>query len=346
MLYCAMADLWQSALTRLFSWRRRKPSHPPKKILLANCGSLGDVVLSGWTIAAIKKTYPNCQIGLMITEESKAACATIPPIDWIHPVSPCFSPNQSTGSRIIQFIRFLLFEQSRLAKEVSKIGYDIAVELRPFFPNMIGVFWKAKIPIRIGFKCGGNVPLLTSSSDLPLNGYLSDSYKALLRLIGIDSYSAHAIFLNNRSVLPVVKPYWIFHPCSSDSSKEHPIQLWQKLYAWCEELGLNVYFTGKGEREFQVIQKIIDRPEKNFCNRSDWPQFVQLIGEASGIVSIDSVPIHIASALKIPTVALFQKSKFCPLWRPSASSTFPLGMEGAIEVENIVRIILDCITMR
>ena len=337
--YYALVSYFHRFLRKFFSWRIRKPEKgPPKKILLANWGSLGDVVLSTGVIAQLKSFFPECQIGLITSEESKEVCQTSPPVDWIHTARFWLHPRLKKWEKMRRFLWFLFFEQSRITKEITKIDYDCAIELRPFFPNLIPVFWKAKIPIRIGFMTSGNGHLLSASANWESDRYLPYCYAPLLNLIGIGEippeYLMPQIIVKKRTSLLSQKPYFLFHLCASDPIKELPIKFWQELYAKCKEKGCSIYFTGKGRREFQIIEQVAETPDKNLCDRLSWNQFVQRIQECKGLVSVDSVSIHIAAAFQIPTLALFVSTPSPALWRPPLATTIALGINQPFDAED------------
>lgn len=347
-LYYSLMSLLHSILRILFSWRIRKmDSSSLHKILLANWGSLGDLVLSTGVIAAIKTAYPQCKIGLITSEYSKEVCATSPSIDWIHITRPWLKPGLSKWKKPALILRFAFLDQPKLVKEIAKIEYDCAIELRPFFPNLIPVFWKAKIPIRIGFATSGNDKLLTASSPWRSDQYLPFHYKPLLEQIGIhlkeSNLMMQKIVLKNPPPLLPQKPYLLFHLCSSDPIKELPLQFWKTLYGLCKEKKFQIYFTGKGKREQQLIEQVTANPEENLCNKLSWTQLVQHIQACRGLVSIDSVPIHLAAGLNIPTLALFVNTEFPHVWAPPVSTTQSIGISSPCRVEEAFEIIRNWI---
>ncbi len=322
--------------------RQMKLNKAPKRILLANWGSLGDVVLSVNVIAEVKLAFPDCQIGFITSEQGKEACQALTSIQWIHTANYFLKPGLKRRQKIVSFLRFLWIEQSKIAREIAPIGYDCAIELRPFFPNLIPVFWKARIPVRIGFLASGNETLLTSSIPCFTDRYLPYSYQTLLTLLGVKNRRRSSLLnqLNlTNSTLLAKKPYLLFHLCSSESSKELPLDLWKELYQQCKEWGFTVYFTGKGEREGQIIEQISSQPDENLCNRLNWNELVRHIQECQGLVSVDSVPIHLAAALKIPTLALFVSTPFPLLWKPTLPSTTALGIERPVNLEDALSVI-------
>lgn len=327
----------------LFLWRQ-PVIRPPKKILLGNLGSLGDLVLSTGVIERIKSAFPDCQIGVAVSKESQKVFETAPPVDWIHVLrAPLVKPGQTTWQKIVDFLRFSWIDQPRFASEIASVGYDSAIELRPFFPNLTPLFWKAKIPIRIGFAAGMNGRLLNVPVDWKGDRYLPHCYSSLLAQIGIEQKGPQTLMprmiLKNPPPLLTQKPYLLFHLSSFKPEKELPIEFWRALYLKCKEWGWTIYFTGKGEREFRIIEEVTKDPKENLCDRLSWKQLVQHVKECSGLISIDSVPIHLAASFGTPTLALFWRTHLPLLWKPDVSTTIALGIEKPLNIEDALQVI-------
>lgn len=326
----------------LFYWRRlrRSSTKPPRKILLANWGTFGDLVLSTGVIAKLRSEIPGCKIGLLASQEAIQVCLTTPPVDWIHIAQTYLQPGQTRWQKIYHFFRFNFFEQHQIAKKIARIGYDCAIELRPFFPNLIPILWKARIPVRIGFDTSGNGELLSATAEWKGECYLPECYNELLSCIGIKKSDLLPRFvLQNLSPLPTKKPYLLFHLCSSNPTKELPIVFWKSLYTKAKEWGFSVYFSGKGERELRIIEQIAIESSENLCNKLSWEELVQCIQECAGLVSIDSVPIHIAAGLQIPTLALFVNTEFPLLWKPSVLSTQSIEVKEPFDSKEALQVI-------
>ncbi len=314
-----------------------------QRILLANWGALGDVVLSSGVIAEIRAKFPECKIGFLVSKKSKVVLETCPPVDWIHEVHSWFVPGAPFWKNFLCYVQFLLTQQRELANQLAQIKYDAAIELRPFIPNIIPLFWKARIPVRIGFSASGNSGLLNHPVEWNCQEYLPYCYPSLLEEIGISLTDRKQILpkisSKNDKPLLVNKPYLLFHLCSSDDRKELPIEFWHSLKLKCQHAGYSVYFTGMGNREKRIIDHVIDDPHFNLCNRLDWDQLVQHIQHAHGIVSVDSVPVHLAAAFDVPCVVIFRRANSSNLWNPDRSTTHAFQFKDSDLVEPIFDVI-------
>ncbi|MBS0606244.1 MAG: glycosyltransferase family 9 protein [Verrucomicrobia bacterium] len=320
-----LLDFYHFFLTRFFFWKNKPSRQAPQKILLANWGALGDVVLSSGVIAVIRTKFPECKIGFLASKKSKVALESCPPVDWVHEADSWLAPGRSFWKNGLNYLHFLLTQQRRLAKELSQIKYDIAIELRPFLPNVIPLLWNAGIPVRIGFSSSGNSRLLNQTIEWHSQDYLPYCYPSLLKKLDILLTDPDQILpkISSNSLSPLLAkwPYLLFHLCSSDDRKELPLDFWRSLRCKCEQAGYKVYFTGMGNREKENIDKVAKDNEFNLCNRLDWKQLVQHIQSAQGIVSVDSVPIHLAAALDVSCAAIFRNTNYSHLWKPNRTTT-------------------------
>lgn len=343
-LFFNLLHVYHLFLTHLFFWRtKRRQGHAPQRILLANWGALGDVVLSSGVIAEIRTKFPECKIGFLVSKKSKVVLETCPPVDWIHEVHSWFVTGQPCWKNFLYYVQFIFTQQRKLAKELAQINYDTAIELRPFVPNIIPLFWSARIPVRIGFSSSGNSGLLNYPVEWNCQEYLPYCYPSLLEKIEISLANKEQILpkISSKKDNPLLanKPYLLFHLCSSDDRKELPIEFWNSLKLKCQQAGYSVYFTGMGKREKAIIDRVADNPSFNLCNRLDWDQLVQHIQHAQGIVSVDSVPVHLAAAFDVPCSVIFLSTNFSNHWNPNRSTTHAFQFKDCNLVEPVFDVI-------
>ncbi|HSX10942.1 MAG TPA: glycosyltransferase family 9 protein [Chlamydiales bacterium] len=319
--------------SRLLSAKLTKPPQV-NRILLSNWASLGDVLLSTSVVHALKKHFPTIQIGFLVSSNSKQVLEHCREIDWIHTLDPWDSPNKTRFGRLLNLMKHYLFSSTRVIKEIKKINYDHAIELRPFFPNTITVLSRAQIPHIIGFNSSGNTPLLSKCVPWVGNDYVKNCYKDLLIHLGLQREEMDLKCLVEIPAAVGVQfdhPYIIFHLCSSVKEKDVSIAFWAALYEKCKAKGLTVYFTGKGARDRSMIQQITSDLKENLCDQLTWSQLCSVIKNSKGIVSVDSVPIHIAAALSVPFIVLFQRTHELELWFPTDSKGVYFDMNQPVD---------------
>jgi ADP-heptose:LPS heptosyltransferase len=311
-LLAALLDGWHS----LFKRDLPPPDQRPKRLLLSNWGSLGDVLLATSVIAPIKEHYPDCEIGFLVSEKGEKALSGISGIDRVHICKWQLSAKSTLG-RLLQFMRFR--RQTRtLVQEIALAGYDTFVELYPFFPNSITLGRAAHIPRRIGFDTSGGKPLLTDCVKWEKEGYLLNCYRWLLKPLAIDHHPSVPLALSD---LPEHSPI-ILHTGSSNKEKELPITFWKELYRLLKKEGYSLAFTGAGERQKEMIAKIGATEAENQCDKLPWNDFVSWVARSPCVITIDSVSAHIAAAAGRPLIVFYLKKLNIGLWKPEKALAF------------------------
>lgn len=306
---------------RFMNWLwKREEVREPRRILLANWGALGDLVLSSGVISAVRAQFPGCKIGFLTSKASAVVLETCSEVDWIHSFELWSSPSHSALRKSVDLLKFCWIGQRKIAKELIPMQYDMAIELRPFLVNLIPVFWFAKIPRRVGFTTSGNYPRLTDRIEWPGNRYLPHAYGAMPWL--------------KRGRSPIGGKYLVFHIGSSDARKELPLAFWKKLLSLSTEY--RVIWTGRGDREFQMIEALDE--DNNYCNQLSWKQFVDVIGGALGVVSVDSCATHVAAVFKVPTAVIFRATPSSSIWMPDHPFATAFQFSDALKPEEVFNI--------
>jgi ADP-heptose:LPS heptosyltransferase len=304
----------------------------PKKILLCNIANFGDVVISTTVLPVLKKHYPNCEIGFLTgSAAGKAVLQHHPLVSKIH----CFDHwyiHRGQGeckAALHSFwgprkpLRFpglciaALHHKMTSGQAVKEIhGYDIAIDLYPYFPNAIPLLAKAEIPIRIGYTTGGFSNLLTH----PIEWHFHDRYVGfahlhLLETLGIDTKGESPLPCYNYKRRQ--RDHVVVHMGSSSPLKEWDINRWIELIRRCEAAGWNICLTGKGLREQELCTQVAAATAaKNLCDQLDWADFVSTIQEARLLIAVDSAAVHIAAAASTPTIVLYAGMNSPHMWLP------------------------------
>jgi heptosyltransferase II len=136
-----------------------------------------------------------------------------------------------------------------------------------------------------------------------------------------------------RSLKP--SPYIVLAPGSAWNTKKWGNHNYFKVAEMCAKLGYRVVVVGSAS-EAGVTQNefIVD-----LCGKTSLPELVSVISQSSVVVANDSAPVHIASLLNTPTIALFGPTipefGFAPFSKPSVVienhhlSCRPCSMHGA-----------------
>ncbi len=100
------------------------------------------------------------------------------------------------------------------------------------------------------------------------------------------------------------RPLAALHPYATHPNKAWPAGHWERLVTLLEEAGWNWFIVGRGEA---LVAR--ENPEKqesrDFTNRTDLRQTCALLARAQVLVTNDSGPMHLATAVGTTVAALF-----------------------------------------
>src|SRR5205823_1240959 len=119
------------------------------------------------------------------------------------------------------------------------------------------------------------------------------------------------------------EPFAIFHPGSAREDKFWETDRWAAAITFtAQELGLRPVLSGgdnAAERgHLAAIRKQLEIPAVDLSAQLDLLTLAALVDKARLLVTVDSAPMHLASALKTPQVILFGPTN--PFhWRPRNS---------------------------
>ena len=271
------------------------------KILLVQTAFLGDVILSTAVIAAIRKIYPDSELWMMTT---KAAAPLVEHDPELAGVIRFDKRGEYSGFGGIR----------KMAGELKEFGFDKAYSLHRSFRTSV-LLYLSGIPERIGFKESKAHWLYTRSvnrhkgvHDVLRNLSLLQGDCALdqlsddLRLFGVGTGSLPA---KAKELVEGDSSYVVMAPGSVWLTKRWD---WRQYRALAEKLleeQRKVVFIGS-KTDRALTEKVGEGLDAlNFAGDLSLDETITLISRASLLVCNDSMPLHIGSALKVPTVAVF-----------------------------------------
>ncbi|MBF8263973.1 MAG: putative lipopolysaccharide heptosyltransferase [Parachlamydiales bacterium] len=277
-----------------------------RRVLVMKLRHLGDVLLTSPVFFALKKALPQAQIDAYVYGQAAPMLEGHPAI-----------------SEILQYdlewkkLPWL----SRLGKEISVLRrirnnqYDLMINLTEGDRGAMAARFSGAA-IRVGVDQRKvythkvkNCPTLRHTVERQLDSlrrigiFPSDDEKELFLSVpdvAIDSVRQRVGF----------EKFILIHPASRWRFKCWPAQKMEALAQRLIERGERIVFSsGPSDDEVQMVDEIIkDLPKELYCNlagRLSLKELAALIQMSSALICSDSVPLHIASALKTPVVALF-----------------------------------------
>lgn len=288
------------------------------RILLVQLRRLGDLILTTPAILALRQKFPRAHIALAIAGECESLVPAIPAIDHVFVVK--------RGMRNVTLARKLRGASFDWAIDFTQNDRSGWLSLVSGAPRRIAsAQWQRKGKLRARFY-NDFVPCAMKDT------HTVDYHLALLQPLGIASGSiepALALPQNFQDAAARIerdlggKPFAIFHPGSTRPEKFWVPDRWAEVIAFARtRLGLEpVISSGNSPLERAHIDEIhshLSVPVIDLASRLELLTLAALIARARLLVTVDSAPTHLATALKTPQVVLFGPTN--PFhWHPRTS---------------------------
>jgi len=284
-----------------------------KEILIIRTAYIGDVVMALPLLKPIRERFANAKISFLTSTNAKEVVENNPYVDEIITYDP-FWFYDSEKREYINFIRGL-----------RKRSFDLVIETRGDIREIMFLVFPLKARYKVSYDVGGGGCFL--SHVVPYNGTVHrvEYHLNITRFLGCktcedvewgiyltenEKKSVKEI-LNEEGVTPD-KPVIALHP---GSRKELKCWFPERYAAVADfiasELGATVILTGAPD-EVSLVESVKELME----NRPVVLAGKMTLRELAGVISLcslficnDSAPMHIAAAMKTPTIAIFGPSK-------------------------------------
>ena len=273
----------------------------PERILVRATNWVGDAVMSIPALRHIRATFPAAHLTVL----------ALPSITGL------YERDRFADSVIAYTGRW------RAARELSRRRFDLAILLPNSFDSALTP-WLARIPHRVGYNRDGRRLLLTRAIAPPHSGevprHQSFYYLELLRRAGwldalpenvtirldaLDDARAEGARLLDTPAIGV-SPGAAY----GSAKRWHADRFAEAAARVANELGASVAIFGtQGERELcESVRVMIEHrglPSRNLEGATSLQQFIAMAAACRAFLTNDSGAMHIASALGVPTVAVF-----------------------------------------
>jgi lipopolysaccharide heptosyltransferase II len=203
----------------------------------------------------------------------------------------------------------------RTGHELRARKFDCAILLQNAF-EAAWIAWVAQIPTRIGYKRDGRQLLLTRAVNVPKPGEIPRHerfyYLELLRRAGlIDALpESEGIRLSGSGAIPNGQRVIGVSPGAAYGTAKRwlPERFAEAAGALAHARGASIaLFGSKTERALceEVAQRLNGHQVTNYAGQTTLAQFIDLASGCELFLTNDSGSMHIASALGVPTVAIF-----------------------------------------
>ncbi|MBM3327961.1 MAG: glycosyltransferase family 9 protein [Calditrichaeota bacterium] len=276
-------------------------------ILVVRLSSLGDVVLTSVAIRALRRANPLARIELLTLASWTEIGLAMPEVDLVHAYPGKHSERKrlASGLRDRDISRALDLQNNvRSRILIRKLGITRIVHYhRPRFNRFLRIHFPT-LRDRIGTPPAVALQYLEAAAAFGAEDDGGGTYLRAdaerVRIIGqrLDEFRAAS------GIAQDVRPL-VVAPGAS-----HPTKAWTEE-GWMEFLfrqgeAFLVFVGTTREREFSNrLAARLTRPALNFCGETTPGDLVALLSQSKAFIGSDSGPMHIATAVGTPTVALF-----------------------------------------
>lgn len=308
----SLREVLTAARNILLGIVQEEPTVSPQKILIVRTDRIGDTLLSTPVIKALRDAYPDAHIAMMISPYTKEIVEGNPYLNEV----------------IIydKDVRHKSWKASRLfARNLKEKRFDVAVILHPTNRVHLVTFF-AGIPRRVGY-------------DYKLGFLLTERIKHTKQFgrkheleYNLDVVRALGIVPKDKNVYMPIKlesERWVdetlahygvtsadkllaVHPGASCISKIWPVERFAEAADRLrQKYGFKVLIVG-GPKDRDITHTLAEamyEPGFDLGGRTSISQLASLLKRCRLFISNDSGPVHIASAVGTPVIAIFGRNQ-------------------------------------
>ena len=307
-----------------------EPWGEARRLLVVRLDNIGDVVMTGPVLRALKENLPGSHITLMASPGGSKAAPLLP---WVDEV---------IARRVLwQDLGYLSFDPARemeLVETLRRGSYDAAIILTSFnqTPHAAGyACYLAGIPLRLGEskEWGGSV-LSDEAPSVPDELHQVERNLRLIEHLGLwvedralsisvpkEAREIAAQLLEARGVAPGT-PYLLLNPWASAQARTYPTDRFARAAGHLsEETGWPVVVTGTGkdrESASGLFEALGDRG-MDLVGATGLPELAALVEGARLVLTNNTSTMHLLDALRVPGVVLFSGTELEEQWRPRSA---------------------------
>jgi heptosyltransferase-2 len=283
----------------------RRLSEPPRKVVLVQTAFIGDVVFVSPLVHAIKQTFPQSSVSLLVRPSSAEVAQCIPGVDRVLTFDKRGEESGPLGTW-------------RAAQRIRREKYDLLVSPHRS-ARTAALAWLSGVPLRVGYKNGlGRMAYHIAVPGNPREVCSLTQDFELLKKIGIEPAGTRLRLKGPEGQWPYIEEFF----------SRHQLTLKSKLVAlcigafWPTKRWPHVYFASLGEslkergyepllfggpNELVIATKIEEALKVPLisCVGNTLAESAALLQRCQMSVGGDSGLTHMSRALGVPTVLIY-----------------------------------------
>ncbi len=275
----------------------------PRRILFVRTDRLGEVLLNLPALMALRAAYPAARMTFMAAPDLCQLLSGLSGVDeWLEYQDRAGRPWWSSAARLAgqwRVRRFDLAVISNPKKEFHAASWLAGIKIRAGYDRKWGCLLTHRLPDRKSLgqrhEVEYNLELIRAAgADGPVPVWRMPAYEV--------EQAQVAQLLQGQGIQPS-DPLVAVHPWSSNPRKEWPMDRFHALMARLGSSARVVVLGGPQER--QRISAAWPQPAADLVGRLSLRQLAAVLKRVRLLISNDSGPVHLAAAMRTPTVALF-----------------------------------------
>jgi lipopolysaccharide heptosyltransferase II len=264
------------------------------KILIRLPNWLGDVVMSTAFVGAVRQSYPEALIDVIIKKELGGIASLIPGVNEVH----LFSKQEFPGlTGVYQFGKTLRAEK-----------FDLFFCLPDSLSSAV-MGWAIKAKKRIGFGKEGRFFLMTNTYKKPANLHRTDEYISLLEQFTGKMITERLVRLQAETIESNSSQV-VLNFNSEAVSRRMPIEKGRQLIRALTNTFKNARFLVVGSpKEKAYVDELLSGTEngqiENCAGKTSLEGLCELMASSKAVLTTDSGPAHLANSLGVPAIVLF-----------------------------------------
>lgn len=307
-------DFFVDTILAIIGYKKNNDKVTPQKILLFNYGHLGDMLMMGYMINALRIKHSNVKVHLVAGRWCKVLIENNPLYDKIYYLDH-FQNNRSSISFIKKYLSYIN-DIFLLIKSLKNEKYSHSFDFRYSAYNANQILPFLNIEQKCGFGTRGLGGFLDKEYFLLQNGtHTIEVQVQVLKNMGVDvdSNNIEPVILNNFDVTESLRPeskFLMIFPETGNPERMLNIDFWHKIIDLvflkkpdiqliiCGVTNFNIQLSAGLKRKYS--DKIIEASKTLSI-----PQIINLLKKSEGAITLDSFPAHVSSS-QTRTLCLFK----------------------------------------